>query len=74
MKKKLDPEKELLRILSENLSKSIDTEIIDTIMVGVIEDEIRVTNRDRKIESVIDGKEYVEMKKEDHPYYKKKKD
>ena len=72
-KKFINAEDELLRILSEELAKSIDAEIMDTIMTNVIEDEIKVTNRDRKIEYVIDDKDYIEMTKEDHPYYKKKK-
>ena len=36
-----------------------------------IKKEVKSTNRDRKIDSVIDGKEYEEMKVEDHPDYKK---
>ena len=69
---KVYPEEEILKILSEELSRSIDVEILNVLMMSTIESEVKSTNRDRKIESVIDGKEYIEMKKEDHPYYKKK--
>jgi transcriptional regulator CtsR len=67
----MDPEEELINMLSEELAKKIDCEIMDGIMTTIIEDEIKITNRDRKIESVVDDKDYVEMKKEDHPYFKK---
>lgn len=66
-------EEELISILSEELAKSIDREIVDTLMIDVIKEEIKITNRDRKIESIINDKEYIEMTKEDHPYNKKKK-
>jgi hypothetical protein len=36
-----------------------------------IKKEVKSTNRDRKIDSVIEGKDYEEMKVEDHPDYKK---
>ena len=38
-----------------------------------IRNEIKVENRDRKVESIIDDKEFEEMKVEDHPDYKKPK-
>lgn len=36
-----------------------------------IKKEVKSTNRDRKIDSVIEGKDYEEMKVEDHPDFKK---
>jgi hypothetical protein len=35
-----------------------------------IQAEVKAENRDRKIESVVDGKEYEEMKVQDHPDFK----
>lgn len=35
-----------------------------------IQAEVTAENRDRKIESVVDGKEYEEMKIQDHPDFK----
>ncbi len=35
-----------------------------------IQAEVTAENRDRKIESVVDGKEYEEMKVQDHPDFK----
>jgi len=38
-----------------------------------IKQEVKIENRDRKINAVIEGKEYKEMKPEDHPDYKESK-
>ena len=38
-----------------------------------IEQEIKAENRERKIDAVVEGKEYKEMKPEDHPDYKESK-
>ena len=35
-----------------------------------ISSDLKSINRDRKIESIVDNKEYVEMKYKDHPDYK----
>ena len=36
-----------------------------------IKKEVKTENRDRKIDSIVDGKDFEEMKVEDHPDYKK---
>ncbi len=71
MKNKIDPEQELIKILSEELAKEIDREILNGVITITIEDDLHIINRDRKIESIVEDKEYKEMKKEDHPLYKK---
>ena len=38
-----------------------------------IKQEVKIENRDRKINAVIEGKKYKEMKPEDHPDYKESK-
>lgn len=38
-----------------------------------IKQEVKIENRDRKINAVIEGEEYKEMKPEDHPDYKESK-
>jgi len=35
-----------------------------------IRQDVKIENRDRKIESIVEDKEFEEMKVEDHPYYK----
>ncbi len=35
-----------------------------------IKSDLKAENRDRKIESLVDDKEFKEMKVEEHPYYK----
>lgn len=37
----------------------------------VIKNEVKKENRDRKIDSIIEGKEFKESKVEDHPDFKK---
>lgn len=38
-----------------------------------IRSDIKIENRDRKIDSLVEGKDFEEMKKEDHPDYIKPK-
>ena len=38
-----------------------------------IKQEVKIENRDRKINALIEGEEYKEMKPEDHPDYKESK-
>lgn len=38
-----------------------------------IRSDIKIENRDRKIDSLVEGKDFEEMKKEDHPDYIKSK-
>lgn len=38
-----------------------------------IQQEVKIENRDRKIDALVEGKEYNEMKPEDHPDYIKPK-
>ena len=35
-----------------------------------IKSDLKAENRDRKIESLVDDKEFKEMKVEEHPYYR----
>ncbi len=35
-----------------------------------IVNEVKIENRNRKVQSIIENKEFVEMKIEDHPGYK----
>jgi hypothetical protein len=38
-----------------------------------IKQEVKIENRDRKIDALVEGKEFNEMKPEEHPDYKKSK-
>ena len=38
-----------------------------------IKQEVKIENRDRKIDALVEGKEFNEMKPEDHPDYKESK-
>ena len=46
---------------------------MDQIMKDIIKEDIKINNRDRKLDSLINEKEYIEMKERDHPYNKRKR-
>lgn len=57
-------------------SKTIGMDLVSVDPLGKIgfatdeiKSEVDATNRDRKIDNIIEGKEYQEMKPEDHPDY-----
>ena len=72
----------LLPIAKQMIAKTIGLDLVQVQPIGggnssteleKIRNEIKVENRDRKVESIIDDKEFEEMKVEDHPDYKKPK-
>jgi len=69
----------LLPIAMKISAQTIGTDIVPVVPIGggntseemeEIRKEVKIENRDRKIESIVDGKEFEEMKVEDHPGYK----
>lgn len=68
----------LLPIVKNVFAKTISNDLIPVQPMGSmnseeldrIKKEVKQENRDRKIESLIDDKEFNEMKVEDHPDYK----
>jgi hypothetical protein len=68
----------LLPIAMKVSAKTIGQNLVSTIPLGAnnvdeldnIQKEVKSANRDRKIDSIIEGKNYTEMKVEDHPNFK----
>ncbi len=69
----------LLPIAMKISAQTIGTDLVSVVPIGggntseemeEIRKEVKIENRDRKIESIVDGKEFEEMKVEDHPGYK----
>lgn len=64
----------VMRVAAQTIGK----DLVDVAPIGGmtreeterIRNEVKIENRERKIESVVDDKEYKEMKVEDHPDYK----
>lgn len=72
----------LLPISMKIFSQTISTNLVPVMPIGGgntydeikdIREEVKIENRNRKIESVVEGKEFEEMKLEDHPDYIKPK-
>ena len=73
----------LLPISMKISAQTIGTDLVSVAPMGggnssnemeSIRKEVKVENRDRKIDSLIENKEFEEMKVEDHPDYKEVKD
>lgn len=73
----------LLPIAVKMVAKTLAMDLVSVVPLGGgnsydelkrIEGEVKMENRDSKIESLIDGKDYVEKKIEDHKDYRKSKD
>lgn len=69
-------ESSLLPVVIKASAQTIGLNLVSVKPLGVdldkldkIKKEVNSTNRDRKIDSVIDDKEYKEMKVSDHPEY-----
>jgi len=69
----------LLPIAMKVAAQTIGTDIVPVVPIGggnsgpemeSIRQDVKIENRDRKIESIVDDKEFEEMKVEDHPDYK----
>jgi len=56
------------RVFSKTLSQELAFYSEEEMML--LKNRIKSENRDRKIESILDGTEYVEKRLEDHPEYK----
>lgn len=63
-------------------AQAIGTDLVPVMPIGggnsgaemeSIRQDVKIENRDRKIESIVEDKEFEEMKVEDHPYYRKPK-
>ena len=72
----------LLPIAMKVSAKTIGTDLVTVAPIGggnsgpemeSIRQDIKIENRDRKIESIVEDKEFEEMKVEDHPDYIKPK-
>lgn len=72
----------LLPIAMKIEAKTIGQDLVTVAPIGggnssdemkKIKQEVKIENRDRKINAVIEGEEYKEMKPEDHPDYKESK-
>jgi len=72
----------LLPIAMKVSAQTIGTDLVSVAPIGggntpdelkEIREDVKIENRDRKIESVVEGKEFEEMKVEDHPDYIKPK-
>jgi hypothetical protein len=72
----------LLPIAMKVSAQTIGTDLVAVSPIGggntpgelkEIREDVKIENRDRKIESVVEGKEFEEMKVEDHPDYVKPK-
>lgn len=57
------------KTISNNLVRVQPMSSMNTEELDRIKKEVKQENRDRKIESLIDNKEFNEMKVEDHPDY-----
>jgi hypothetical protein len=72
----------LLPIAKQIFAKTVGLDIVPVVPIGggnsgpemeSIRQDVKIENRERKIESIVDGKEFEEMKVEDHPDYVKPK-
>jgi hypothetical protein len=72
----------LLPIAMKVSAQTIGTDLVSVAPIGggntpdelkEIREDVKIENRDRKIEAVVEGKEFEEMKVEDHPDYIKPK-
>lgn len=72
----------LLPIAMKVSAQTIGTDLVTVAPIGggntpdelkEIREDVKIENRDRKIEAVVEGKEFEEMKVEDHPDYIKPK-
>ena len=72
----------LLPIAMKVSAKTIGTDLVSVMPIGggnsgpemeSIRQDVKIENRDRKIESIVEDKEFEEMKVEDHPDYIKPK-
>ena len=70
----------LLPIAMKVAAQTIGTDLVTVAPIGggntpdelkEIREDVKIENRDRKIEAVVEGKEFEEMKVEDHPDYVK---
>ena len=70
----------LLPIAKRIAAQTIGTDLVSVVPIGggntpdelkEIREDVKIENRDRKIEAVVEGKEFEEMKVEDHPDYVK---
>ena len=68
----------LLPIAMKVAAQTIGTDLVTVAPIGggntpdelkEIREDVKIENRDRKIEAVVEGKEFEEMKVEDHPDY-----
>ena len=68
----------ILPIARRVAAQTIGADLVSVAPIGGISDkeveriqnEIKIENRDRKINSILEGRTYVEMKPEDHPDWK----
>lgn len=72
----------LLPMAMKVSAKTIGTDLVSVVPIGggnsgpemeSIRQDVKIENRDRKIESIVEDKEFEEMKVEDHPDYIKPK-
>lgn len=72
----------LLPMAMKVSAKTIGTDLVSVMPIGggnsgpemeSIRQDVKIENRDRKIESIVEDKEFEEMKLEDHPDYIKPK-
>ena len=72
----------LLPIAKKVSAQTIGTDLVSVAPIGggntsdklkEIREDVKIENRDRKIESIVEDKEFEEMKVEDHPDYIKPK-
>ena len=70
----------ILPIAMKVAAQTIGTDLVTVAPIGggntpdelkEIREDVKIENRDRKIEAVVEGKEFEEMKVEDHPDYVK---
>jgi len=69
----------LLPIAMKISAQTISADLVSVVPIGggntveemeAIRKDVKIENRDRKIESIVEGKDFEEMKAEDHPGYK----
>jgi hypothetical protein len=72
----------LLPMAMKVSAQTIGTDLFSVMPIGggnsgtemeSIRQDVKIENRDRKIESIVEDKEFEEMKVEDHPDYRKSK-
>ena len=72
----------LLPMAMKVSAQTIGTDLVSVAPIGggntsdklkEIREDVKIENRDRKIESIVEDKEFEEMKVEDHPDYRKPK-